>query len=83
MHIPEKTEHTADTGISPTLPTGEKKMEKNRSIECTVNECLHHCKGEDYCSLDRIRVVPREPSPAEERCTDCASYYPDETAKIR
>ncbi|MBQ7171727.1 MAG: DUF1540 domain-containing protein [Clostridia bacterium] len=58
-------------------------MEKNRSVECTVNGCLHHCPGEDYCTLDRIRVVPREPSIEEERCTDCASYYPSETTEIR
>lgn len=57
-------------------------MEKNRSVECTVNGCLHHCP-EDYCTLDRIRVVPREATLEEERCTGCASYYPSETPEIR
>ena len=26
----------------------------NHSIACTVQQCAHHCKNDDYCSLDRI-----------------------------
>lgn len=46
----------------------------NRSIHCTVEQCLYHCDNCDYCSLDKIRVGAHEPVPTEEQCTDCLSF---------
>ncbi len=46
----------------------------NRSIECTVNQCKHHCDTENYCSLSKIRVVTHEANPTEDKCTDCQSF---------
>ena len=28
----------------------------NKSIECTVQQCAHHCGHENFCSLERILV---------------------------
>lgn len=46
----------------------------NKSIECTVQQCAHHCRGENYCSLDRILVGTHEASPSMDQCTDCKSF---------
>ena len=32
-------------------------MDHNSSIGCNVTECKHHCKDDDYCTLDKINVV--------------------------
>ena len=32
----------------------------NKSIKCTVQNCAHHCKNEQYCAMDQ--------------CTDCQSF---------
>ena len=46
----------------------------NMSIECTVNQCVHHCGAQNYCSLDCIKVVTHEANPTEIACTDCGSF---------
>lgn len=46
----------------------------NKSIECTVDQCLHHCGGENYCSLNKIKVQTHETNPTKIECTDCASF---------
>lgn len=41
-------------------------MENNKAnmcIECTVNQCKHHCADQNFCSLDRIKVVTHEENP--------------------
>ena len=46
----------------------------NKSIECTVTQCAHHCNDVNYCSLDCIKVVTHETNPTMDQCTDCASF---------
>lgn len=46
----------------------------NKSIECTVQQCAHHCTGENYCSLDKILVGTHEQNPTMDQCTDCKSF---------
>ena len=46
----------------------------NKSIECTVQQCAHHCQGENYCSLDKILVGTHEQNPTMDQCTDCKSF---------
>ena len=54
----------------------EKAMDchANKSIECTVHQCAHHCENENYCSLDRILVGTHEVNPTMDQCTDCKSF---------
>ena len=46
----------------------------NKSIECTVRQCAHHCEHENYCSLDKIMVGTHEMNPTVDQCTDCMSF---------
>lgn len=46
----------------------------NRSIECTVHQCVHHCDTENYCSLNKILVGTHEANPTVDQCTDCMSF---------
>ncbi len=46
----------------------------NKCIECTVQQCAHHCENENYCSLDRILVGTHEINPTVDQCTDCKSF---------
>lgn len=46
----------------------------NRSIQCTVSQCKHHCGEENYCSLERIMVGTHEADPTVKQCTDCMSF---------
>lgn len=46
----------------------------NKCIECTVQQCAHHCENENYCSLDRILVGTHEGNPTVDQCTDCKSF---------
>lgn len=48
--------------------------EANKSIECTVTQCRHHCDTVNYCSLGSIKVGTHECNPTEEQCTDCLSF---------
>lgn len=43
----------------------------NQSINCTVNNCAHHCQDSNYCGLTSIRVGTHETNPTEIKCTDC------------
>ncbi|HCA54239.1 MAG: DUF1540 domain-containing protein [Acutalibacteraceae bacterium] len=46
----------------------------NRSVHCSVEQCLYHCNSCDYCSLDHIRIGTHECDPSREQCTDCLSF---------
>ena len=46
----------------------------NKSIECTVKQCVHHCDEDNYCSLDSILVGTHEQNPNMDKCTDCKSF---------
>ena len=46
----------------------------NKSIECTVQQCTHHCGHENYCSLDKILVGTHEMNPTADQCIDCKSF---------
>ena len=46
----------------------------NKCIECTVQQCAHHCDTANYCSLERIMVGTHEANPAMDQCTDCKSF---------
>jgi len=50
------------------------KMEKNNSIGCTVQQCKHHDKSSDYCTLNQIMVGTHEANPTVPECTDCNSF---------
>lgn len=49
----------------------------NKSIECTVIQCANHCGDQDYCALDKIRVITHEQNPTVIQCTDCGSFVLD------
>lgn len=46
----------------------------NKCIECSVSACANHCKNEDYCSLNKIKVGTHESDPTMDQCTDCQSF---------
>ncbi|MBQ5777411.1 MAG: DUF1540 domain-containing protein [Oscillospiraceae bacterium] len=46
----------------------------NKSIQCTVTSCKHHCEASNYCSLNAIQVGTHEKNPSEKQCTDCQSF---------
>ncbi len=46
----------------------------NKCIECTVQQCAHHCGNSNYCTLDHILVGTHEMNPAMDQCTDCKSF---------
>ena len=46
----------------------------NKSIECTVKQCAHHCNEANYCSLEKILVGTHEANPTVDQCTDCMSF---------
>lgn len=46
----------------------------NESIKCTVDQCKHHAKSENYCSLNSILVGTHENNPTQDQCTDCKSF---------
>lgn len=47
---------------------------KNESIKCSINNCTHHAKTEDYCTLESIKVGTHETNPTKKECTDCESF---------
>jgi len=58
-------------------------MEKkcaNPSIECSVRQCEHHCKEENFCALERVRIATHEANPTEVKCVDCESFKLDSKA---
>ena len=46
----------------------------NTTIECTVTQCANHCKSQEYCALDKIKVGTHEQNPTVVQCTDCESF---------
>ena len=46
----------------------------NHSIKCSVNECDHHCKSENYCSLSCVSIGTHESDPTMCQCIDCESF---------
>ncbi len=48
--------------------------QENKAIQCTVQQCRHHCPCGDYCSLNSIRVGTHETNPTMCECTDCQSF---------
>lgn len=46
----------------------------NKSIECSVFQCKHHCCCDNYCALDKIKVGTHEADPTLDKCTDCESF---------
>lgn len=49
-------------------------MEKNPSIQCTVDDCRYHADRVDYCTLDNILVGKNETKAVETENTDCESF---------
>ena len=49
-------------------------MKKNESIACDVTECIHHSGQENYCALDKIRVIKHSGSATTVEQTDCGSF---------
>lgn len=49
-------------------------MNKNSSIECTINNCQFHANKENYCTLNKIKVGTHEANPTKIECTDCESF---------
>ncbi len=49
-------------------------MKRNEAISCTIQNCKHHCKNADYCSLSHINVGTHEANPTVMECTDCQSF---------
>lgn len=50
------------------------KHDHNDSIGCTVTECVHHCKDDNYCTLPKIEVAKHTPEATSIESTDCASF---------
>ena len=46
----------------------------NKAIGCTVQQCMHHCQTQNYCSLDKILIGTHEMNPTVDQCTDCKSF---------
>ena len=46
----------------------------NKSIECTVTSCDHHCGTENYCTLDAVSIGTHETNPTVCQCVDCMSF---------
>lgn len=49
-------------------------MNKNPSIQCSVNECSYHANSDNYCTLDKIQVGKHEAQATQIECTDCQSF---------
>lgn len=49
-------------------------MKHNESIGCSVEQCKHHCKEDNYCTLNMIQVGTHETNPTQKECTDCNSF---------
>jgi hypothetical protein len=46
----------------------------NHSIKCSVTECTHHAKGDDYCALSQIKVGSSTRDHKDDNDTDCESF---------
>lgn len=54
------------------------RHDHNDSIACIVNECKFHCKDDDYCTLDQIKVSKHESVAKTVECTDCGSFQKEQ-----
>jgi len=50
------------------------KMEKNPSIQCTVDDCKYHSGNVNYCTLNNIQVGKNETKATATENTDCESF---------
>ncbi|MFV0313731.1 MAG: DUF1540 domain-containing protein [Anaerotignum sp.] len=46
----------------------------NSSIQCSVNDCKHHCAEKKCCSLDSIQVRAHNANPKSSASVDCCSF---------
>ena len=46
----------------------------NPSIACTVSTCAYHCKDQNHCSLNEIKVGCCDPKVTDCTATECASF---------
>lgn len=46
----------------------------NKAIECSIDNCVHHCSNAGYCSLQTIKIGTHECDPTKVPCTDCKSF---------
>ena len=46
----------------------------NPSIKCSVSSCAHHCEGQNYCTLNEIKVGCCDSSATSCASTECASF---------
>lgn len=52
-----------------------KKMNNaNHSIQCSVQQCEHHCGKENYCTLNTVNIGTHELNPTKDECVDCKSF---------
>ncbi|MBP1890751.1 hypothetical protein J2Z53_002365 [Clostridium moniliforme] len=49
-------------------------MKHNPSIKCSVDECKYHCKEDDYCTLNSIKVGKHKHTANTVEETDCNSF---------
>ncbi|MBR1779186.1 MAG: DUF1540 domain-containing protein [Clostridia bacterium] len=52
----------------------QSENEANKSILCSVRSCQNHCSGEDFCSLDYIKIGAHESNPTICQYVDCESF---------
>ena len=52
-------------------------MENNSNIKCTVENCAHHSKSQNYCSLPQIQVGCSCGTATSCQGTECASFRLD------
>lgn len=46
----------------------------NSSIACTVTSCAHHCKAQQYCTLNEIKIGCCDPKATSCTSTECDSF---------
>lgn len=46
----------------------------NMSIACSVDDCKYHANGENYCTLDKIKVAKCEDTSCSCKDTECDSF---------
>ncbi|MCL2633485.1 MAG: DUF1540 domain-containing protein [Oscillospiraceae bacterium] len=46
----------------------------NKSIECSVDNCVNHCASDNYCALQKIIVGAHGKNPSDCQSTDCQSF---------
>ena len=52
----------------------------NHCIECSVTNCKHHNKTQNYCALEAISVGTHESEPKTPSCVDGRSFEAEEKA---